>query len=151
MSDTKFISRHPVDQLVEQHELLSSLLVVFEDLSPSQRPEREDLLRRIDEEIDRHIGTQEAIFYPTLLELKDPALHDRVREAMTEHRRLESLATDLRHGDANTDLTVNVLRALVDRHQLYEQEEIFPQAFRLPRVTLNQLGLEIEERRWREE
>src|SRR5690349_20860355 len=122
MSDTRVISRSPVDLLADEHHLLSSLLAAAQDLSPIQVREKASLIRRIDEEISRHIGTEEALFYPTLLELKDPGIHERVGEAMAEHRLLEARSGDLRRArpGAETDLTLDVLKSLVDRHLAYE-------------------------------
>ena len=153
MSDTRLISRSPVDLLTEEHQLLSGLLDAVQGLSPAQVREKTALIRRIDEEISRHIGTEEALFYPTLLELKDPGIHERVGEAMAEHRLLEARSGDLRRArpGGQTDLTLDVLKSLVDRHLEYEQKEVLPLASKLERVTLNQLGLEIEERRMRED
>jgi hemerythrin-like domain-containing protein len=153
MSDTRVISRSPVDLLTAEHHLFASLLEDYEHLPPMQVSERTELIRRIEEEVDRHIGTEESLFYPTLLELKDPVLHERVAEVLAEHRQMEALIDDLRrsHPGAKADLVLDVLRSLVDRHTAYEQKELFPFASRLPRVTRNQLGLEIEERRWRED
>lgn len=152
MSDTRVISRSPFDLLTEEHQLLSSLLSAVQDLSPIQVREKAALLRRIDEEISRHIGTEEALFYPTLLELQDPEIHERVGEAMAEHRMLEARCGDLRRArpGGQADLTLDVLKSLVDRHLAYEQAEVLPLASKLERVTRNQLGLEIEERRMRE-
>ena len=48
------------------------------------------------------------------------------------------------------DLVVDVLKSLADRHLASEEKEVFPLASKLPTVTLHQLGLEIEERRTRE-
>jgi hypothetical protein len=153
MSDTRVVSRNPVDLLMEEHDLLSSLLCAYADLSPTQAREKKCLVRRIEEEIDRHVGTEEALFYPTLLELGDPEIHERVGEAMAEHRMLEARAGDLRRAapGGQTDLVVDVLKSLADRHLAFEQKEVLPLASRLPRVTLNQLGLEIEERQMRED
>jgi len=153
MSDTRVISRSPVDLLTEEHQLLASLLSAAEDLSPAQGRENAALLRRIDEEISRHIGTEEALLYPTLLELKNAEIHERVGEAMAEHRMLEARSGDLKRAapGGKADLTLDVLKSLVDRHLAYEQREILPLASKLERVTLNQLGLEIEERWMRED
>ncbi|MBV8879135.1 MAG: hemerythrin domain-containing protein [Planctomycetaceae bacterium] len=153
MSDTRVISRHPVDLLIEEHELLSSLLTAYEDLSPTQVREKTHLINRIEDEISRHVGTEEALFYPTILELKDPAVHERISEVLAEHRQMETMGGDLRRlqPGASRDLAVDVLKSLVERHISLEQREIFPQASKLERVTINQLGLEIEERRMRED
>jgi len=66
---------------------------------------------------------------------------------------LEARAGDLRRTGpgAKADLTMNVLKSLIERHLAYEQAEVLPLASKLERVTLNQLGLEIEERRMRED
>lgn len=153
MSDTRLLSRHPVDLLVEEHELLASLVAAYEDLSPTQVREKSDLAARIEDEIGRHIGIEESIYYPAMLELKDERLHERVAEALSEHRRMETLGGDLRRArpGAAADLVVNVLRSLVDRHLALEQQDIFPYTSRFERPTLSQLGLEIEERRMRED
>ena len=152
MSDTRLISRSPVELLRREHELLSNLFAAYEEFAPEQVREKAQIVRRIDEEIARHIGTQEALFYPTLLELKDPGIHELVGEAMAEHRMLEARAGDLRRArpGTETELSIDILKTLVQRHLAYEQAEVLPLASRLGRVTLNQLGLEIEER-WMKE
>jgi hypothetical protein len=152
MPDTRFISRNPLDLLMEEHDLLSSLLSAHEDLSPAQEREKNGLVRRIQDEIGRHIGIDEALFFPTLLELKEPEIHERVGEALAEHRMLEARLGDLRRAAPGgpSDLAFDVLKSLADRHLAYEQKEVLPLASRLPRVTLHQLGLEIEERRLKE-
>ncbi len=152
MSNTRFISRNPVDLLTEENDLLSSLLRAYRDLSPVRGREKVSLLRRIEDEIGRHIGTEEALLYPTILQLKDPQIHERVAEAMAEHRLLEARLAELRRSGsgAETELVFDVLKSLADRHLAYERKEVLPLASKLPHVTLNQLGLEIEERRTRE-
>lgn len=152
MSDTRLISRSPVTLLTEEHELLGSLLEAYDDLAPEQTAEQLDLLQRIDEEIARHIGTEEALFYPTLLELRNPRIRERVAEALAEHRVLESVAMNLRESESGRerDAAVKSLRNHVLRHMDFEELEVFPFSLDLPAVTLNQMGLEIEERRTRE-
>jgi len=153
MSDTRAISRSPVDLLTEEQDLLASLLSAYRDLAPIQGREKASLLRRIEDEIGRHIGAEEALLYPALLELKDPKIHERVAEAVAEHGLLEARIADLHRAGAGaqTELAFDVLKALADRHLSYEREEVLPLTSKLPRVTLKQLGLEIEERRMRED
>jgi len=152
MSDTRLISRSPIKLLTEDHELLGSLLEAYDDLAPEQTAEQIDLLQRIDEEIARHIGTEEALFYPTLLQLHDPRVRERVAGALAEHRVLESVAMNVREADTTRerDAAVKSLRRHALRHMDFEELEVFPFCWGLPRVTLNQMGLEIEERRSRE-
>lgn len=152
MSDTRLISRSPVTLLTEEHELLGSLLEAYEDLAPEQTAEQVDLLQRIDEEIGRHIGTEEALFYPTLLELRNSLVRERVAEALAEHRAMETAVAKLRDSESGRerDAAVRALRAQALRHMDFEELEVFPFSLDLPAVTLNQMGLEIEERRTRE-
>jgi hemerythrin-like domain-containing protein len=152
MSDTRLISRSPVNLLTEEHELLSGLLDAYADLSSEQTGEQSELLGRIEEELARHIGTEEALFYPTLLELKDPRVHERVTEALTEHRVLESLVSTLRNADSGPERrsALSTLRTTATRHMDYEELEVFPFCWGLPGITLNEIGLEIEERRTQE-
>lgn len=153
MSDTRVIARRPTHLLMQEHDLLGSLLEIYQDLSPGQVQERADIFRKIEEEIGRHVSIEEALFYPTLLELKDPELHTRVREALADHRALETLVGDLRRVQSETtfDLLMKALHGRVTRHLEYEERKIFPFAARLPRVAQNELGLEIEERQMHEE
>lgn len=152
MSDTRVISRSPITLLTEEHELLGSLLEAYDDLAPEQTAEQVDLLQRIDEEISRHIGTEEALFYPSLLELKDPRVRERVSEALAEHRVLEAIAMNLREADSGREreAALRSLRIHMYRHMDFEELEVFPFCWGLPIVTQNQIGLEIEERRTRE-
>jgi hemerythrin-like domain-containing protein len=152
MSDTRLISRSPVNLLTEEHELLSSFLDAYADLSARQTGEQSELLQRIEEEVGRHIGIEESLFYPTLLELKDPRVHERVAEALTEHRVLESLVSTLRNAEPGPERrsALSTLRTTATRHMDYEELEVFPFCWGLPGITLNQLGLAIEERRTQE-
>lgn len=153
MTDTRVIARRPTHLLTQEHDLLGSLLEVYQDLSPGQVQERTELFRKIEDEIGRHISTEEALFYPTLLELKDPEIHARVREALADHRALETLVGDLHRvqSESTFELLMKALHARTTRHLEYEERKIFPFAIRLPKVTLNELGLEIEERQMHEE
>ena len=153
MSDTRVISRRPTHLLLQEHELLGSLIEAFQDLAPSQVQEKTVLFRRIEEEIGIHVGTEEALFYPTLLELKDPEIHSRVREALADHRALETLVADLRRVQSQStfDLLMKALQARAVRHLEFEERKIFPFASKLPRVAQSQLGLDIEERQMHEE
>jgi hemerythrin-like domain-containing protein len=152
MSDTRLISRSPVNLLMDEHQLLGSLLEAYEGLAPEQMMEKARLTRKIDDEVGRHIGTEESLFYPTLLELKDSRVHERVAEALAEHRVLEALAENLRKAGpgAARDSAVRTLHSHVSRHLDFEEQEVFPFSWGLPGITLNQMGLEIEERRTRE-
>ncbi len=148
MSDTSLISHHPTVLLVNEHELLGSLLDAYQDLSPGQVREKGDLFQRIQEELSRHIRTEEAIFYPALLESTDPRIPAPVEEVFSQHRALESLSANLsRMGPGeNFDLLLAVLRSKTTAHMEFEERNVFPLTRLLPRVSLTQLGLEIEER-----
>lgn len=153
MSDTRVISRRPTHLLLQEHELLGSLIEAYQDLAPSQVLERSGLFRRIEEEIGHHVGTEEALFYPALLELKDPELHSRVREALADHRALETLVGDLHRvqSEGTFDLLMKAFLGCAVRHLEFEERKIFPFAAKLPRVAQTQLGLDIEERQMHEE
>src|SRR5882672_4014880 len=151
MSDTRTISRSPIELLMREHELLNGLLEAYEDLIPAQIQEKEELGRRIQEEIFRHVGTEEALFYPTLMELKDTRIHELIGEVLAEHRELEALAAELQKAGPGpkANLIVTMIRPRAAHHMKNEELEVFPFAWGLPRETLNQMGLEMEERRTR--
>jgi hemerythrin-like domain-containing protein len=153
MSDSRVISRNPVDLLSQEHEKFASLLAAYRDLAPEQAIEKADLFRRIDEELRHHVGTEELLFYPTLTGLDTPGLRERVGEALQQHRLLEELLTGLRRAEPGVpfDRAMSDFRIRVERHLDFEEREVFPRASRLPRVTINQLGLEIEERQMRDD
>ena len=148
MGDTSMISHHPTVLLVREHELLGSLLDAYQDLSPGQVREKNDLFRKIQGELRRHVATEETLFYPALLESTDPRIPKPVEEAFSQHRALESLAANLcRMGPGeNFDLLMALLRSKATSHMEFEERNIFPLAWLLPSVSLKQLGLEIEER-----
>jgi len=152
MSDTRLISRSPVNLLTEEHELLSGLLDAYADLSTEQTGEQSELLQRIEEEVARHIGTEESLFYPALLEMKNARVHELVAEALTEHRVLESLVSTLRNAESGPERrsALSTLRTTATRHMDYEELEVFPYSWGLFGIMFNQLGLEIEERRTQE-
>jgi len=153
MPDSRLISRNPVDLRTQEHELLGSLLEIYEDLAPEQVREKGGLFRRIEQEIYEHVGTEEALFYAALLELNDPELRVHVGEALGGHRLLEALLADVHRArsQGQFDLAMSRLRSHAYRHMEFEQQSLFPLASHFSASTLNQLSLEIESRQMRAE
>ena len=153
MSESRVIARNPVDLLSHEHLLLESLLDAYQELDSRQVQQKKELFRRIEHEVSDHIRTEELLLYPTLMKLEDALARELVARALEAHRRIECVLADLRGPGSEPTLDgrgMALLRNYTRWHMEFERKEIYPLASRLPHVTLNQLGLELEMRLFKE-
>ena len=110
--------------------------------------EREDLARRICDELTVHARIEEEIFYPALRQaLPDAA--DVVDEGIEEHQEAKALIASIREAGAagdELDRLVSELARAIEHHVKEERDELFPKAKAAPSLDLAGLGERLRER-----
>ena len=110
-----------------------------------KRPALEErkIFGEIFHELEIHIAIQEKHFFPALREAT-PLGAGAVDEALEDHRRIESILTELANlepGQRQFESSIGLLRERVERHFEKEEGEIFPLAERaLAARPLEELG-----------
>jgi iron-sulfur cluster repair protein YtfE (RIC family) len=138
--------------LRNEHELLKALFDKFK--KPSSRTQsngRKELFNEIQREILIHSQIESEIFYPALAGTSSARAHELVSTAVREHNSVEKVLQELNGmniADKNFDAKMDQLIDDVDQHIAMEEEEIFDEARKnLPEFRLEELGLEMEDRR----
>jgi hemerythrin superfamily protein len=112
-----------------------------------QESVKEELARKICDELTAHAAVEEEIFYPAVrAEIGDDDLMD---EAVVEHASVKVLIAEIgkgRRGNDMFDAKVTVLGEYVKHHVKEEQNEMFPKA-RKSGVDLKELGARIQQRK----
>jgi hemerythrin superfamily protein len=137
--------------LRKDHELLTSLFAKYKrglSRSPNGKKEAFEEIRK---EIDLHSQMETEIFYPALENTTSTRARELVAAAAKDHRTMESVLEDLdslNFQDKGFDAKVLQLFELIEAHIGSEEEEIFDEARKnLPEYRLEELGLEMEDRR----
>lgn len=136
--------------LRDDHETVQNLL---DRLSKAKgASQREQLLGKVTEELQRHTRLEEQIFYP--------AYRDAVRssedrqlyfEATEEHHAVDMIIPEVQATDAGSEqfaARAKVLKDLVEHHIEEEEKQMFPKARKaLGNERLRELGMELAEAR----
>ena len=138
--------------LRHDHETLTALFNKFNKPS-SARPGngKKDLFNEIRRELLLHSQMEQEVFYPALSATSSARATELVSTAEEEHRSVERLLQELSSmngSEKNFDAKMTQLMEEVERHIEREEEEIFDEARKnLPEYRLEELGLEMEDRR----
>lgn len=138
--------------LRNDHETVKSLFDKFKKANGgrSQNSKR-DLFNDIRREILIHSQMELEIFYPALAATSSERATDLVSMAEREHHTAEKLLQELSlmgPADKDFETKMSTLMDEVGRHIEMEEEEIFDEARKnLPEYRLEELGLEMEDRR----
>lgn len=138
--------RNPADLLIHDHFHLKDLFADYERLVPGERERKDELVRRIEEELRLHFRIEERLLYPSLLSLKSKAVEELVRTARNEHKALLGACRDLVRSDEKEQ--ARIMKALfkqIDTYVAFEEKRLLPWIESLPGVTLREMALEIEE------
>jgi len=112
---------------------------------------RKELFSEIRREILIHSQMEMEIFYPALAGTASARATELVSEAEREHHSVEKLIQELNLMNTSDKVFETKLDQLMDevtRHIEMEEEEIFDEARKnLPEFRLEELGLEMEDRR----
>ena len=138
--------------LRNDHEALKTLFNRFKQSAGVRNQNgKKDLFNEIQEEILIHSQTEQEIFYAELSATSSTRAAELVSTAEQEHRSIEKLLHELsgmNGSEQNFESTMGQLMDQVMRHIEMEEEEIFDEARKnLPEYRLEELGLEMEQRR----
>ena len=147
MSDTRVSAKTPMQLLKQDHRTVKELFNEYAKLQPADRDGKEQLFRKINEELTIHSEIEERLFYPAVRDVPTDEARDLVSEAVEEHRIVKTLLeelSDLDPGSASFEAKMKVLRETVLHHAEEEEKEMFAQAKQLPKETLENLVIEME-------
>jgi hemerythrin-like domain-containing protein len=137
--------------LKNDHEALRTLFSRLAKAAARNQNGKKELFNEIQKEILIHSQMETEIFYPALAATSSTVAHELVAKALDEHQALEELLQQLNGmsaQDRNFDAKLNHLIEEVNRHIDTEEDEIFDEARKnLPEYRLEELGLEMEDRR----
>jgi len=136
--------------LRNDHETLEGLFTRFKKVS-SRNNEKRELFSEIYREILIHSQMEAEVFYPALAATPSARAAELLSTAEQEHRAVEQLLQELNGmngSDKNFEVKMAKLMEDVSRHIQMEEEDIFDEARKnLPEFRLEELGLEMEDRR----
>jgi len=137
--------------LRNDHDALKALFNKFNKPSARNQNGKKELFSEIRREILVHSQMEEEIFYPTLSATASTEAAALVKKAEQQHHAVEKLLEELRTmnaSDKNFETKMALLMEAVVAHIQMEEEEIFDEARKnLPEYRLEELGLEMEDRR----
>lgn len=136
------------DHIAVKHLFVEYARLAFQPDRLATAPLRDELAKRICDELTVHAQIEEEIFYPALRDAL-PDGGDLVDEAEAEHQQAKQLIADIREvsepGDA-MDMLVAALNVAIDHHVKDERDELFPKAKVAPGLDLAGLGEELRQR-----
>ena len=137
--------------LKKDHEAVRSLFARYKKVVGRAQNGKKELVEEIRREILIHSQMETEIFYPAVSGTASTQAEELVSSAMEEHRTVEKLLRDLASPNGNDrqfDAKMNTLIEEVNRHMDREEGDIFDEARKnLPEYRLEELGLEMEDRR----
>ena len=137
--------------LRNEHENLKSLFNKYKKPSIRNANGKKELFNDIRKEIQLHSQMEIEIFYPALSGTSSTTAVDLVATAIQEHEAIENSLQELDNmapADRAFDTKMTALMDAVTGHIEKEEEEIFEEARKtLPEFRLEELGLEMEDRR----
>src|SRR6267142_6651228 len=132
--------------LKEDHEKVADLLERIDSTTERGIKTREDLFKRLKNELDVHTRIEETIFYPALEEEEET--RDITLEAFEEHRLVKQLLSELESMDKVDEqwtAKFTVLKENIEHHVEEEEDEMFKKARKgLSDADLQALGSRLE-------
>jgi hemerythrin superfamily protein len=140
-----------IELLKKDHQKVAGLFKQYESAGAEAFAKKEELFRRIKQELDIHARIEEEIFYPAAKQVPDEEARELVAEAAEEHKQVKILLAELDGMDAEDerfDAKMKVLQEDVEHHVEEEENELFPKARKgLGSDRLEDLGRQLEYRR----
>lgn len=137
--------------LRNEHENLKSLFNNYKKPNVRNGNGKKELFNDIQREILLHSQMESEIFYPALSGTSSTTAVELVSTAQEEHAAIETTLQELsgmNPADRSFETKMSELMDAVTRHIQREEEEIFDEARKnLPEFRLEELGLEMEDRR----
>ena len=115
----------PLELLTQQHDELLGLL---DTLASSDEPARARAFADLAEALPDHLAAEQELLYPIIGAQLPASVHE---ELVAEHVEIKRVLADLLWfglDDADAPRRIATLRALVDGHTAYQEEELFETA-----------------------
>jgi len=145
-----YMSLHnAVAMIKEDHRRVESLYQDYQRLD-GQPAQQRPVVEHICRELEIHAKLEEDIFYPAVQTRVSEDGPDLVEEAIKEHKEMKRLISQLQTGGlAGTDYNkiVHQLMRGVQHHVREEEEEMLPRAEQQLSHSLEQLGMQMQQRK----
>jgi uncharacterized membrane protein len=138
-----------VAMIQEDHRRVESLYQDYQRLD-GQPTEQRPVVEHICDALEIHAKLEEDIFYPAVQARVRQDGPDLVAEAIKEHKEMKRLIGQLQSGglaDADYNKTVHQLMRDVQHHVHEEEEEMLPRAEQQLGNSLEQLGMQMQQRK----
>lgn len=140
-----------IELLKKDHQKVAGLFKQYESAGEDAATKKEELFRRIKQELDIHARIEEEIFYPAARQVPVEEAKELVAEAHEEHKQVKTLLAELDGMDAEGeqfDAKMKVLKEDVEHHVEEEEDGLFPKVKKgLGSERLEDLGRQLEYRR----
>jgi hemerythrin-like domain-containing protein len=134
--------------LRNEHEIVKGLFARFKKGNGRATNGKQGLFEEIRREILLHSQMEMEIFYPALAGTPSTTAGDLTATAEQEHREIEKLLDSINPQDKLFETKMEELMNAVTAHIEMEENQIFDEARKsLPEYRIEELGLEMEERR----
>lgn len=134
--------------LKTDHDKVKELFSQFDALGDGATKTKQDLARKICQELTVHARIEEEVFYPRVRKAGEEE-KDEVLEGLEEHKLIKELVAELEGmtpEDETFDAKVKVLKEQVEHHVKEEEGEMFPRVRKaIKEAELIRLGGELTE------
>ncbi len=146
------MTTNAIELLKEDHRKVKKLLQELAETTTRAEKTRQQLLHKIEQELQVHTRLEEEIFYPAFKKAGGAEFAQAYFEALEEHRTVEELVLpDLKNTDPTSEKfsgRAKVLKELVEHHAEEEESEMFKQAKKaMSSEVLQQLGEQMKRRK----
>ena len=134
--------------LRNEHDIVKGLFARFKNGNGRASNGKQGLFEEIRREILLHSQMEMEIFYPALAGTPSTTAEKLMSTAEEEHREIEKLLESINPQDKLFETKMDELMNAVTAHIDMEEDQIFDEARKiLPEYRIEELGLEMEERR----
>ena len=134
--------------LRNEHEMVKDLFDRYKKGNGRAPNGKQGLFEEIRREILLHSQMEMEIFYPALAGTPSTTAGKLTSTAEEEHRKIEKLLESINPQDKHFETKMDELMNAVTAHIEMEEDQIFDEARKsLPEYRIEELGLEMEERR----
>lgn len=116
---------HITEKLHQDHQKVEKLFQKLKDTSDGAEKTRQDLCKKLKDELLAHAEFEEAVFYPAVRERAEAD----ISEAIEEHKEVETMLQEIEQMEPTSEEFMEKIQQLeeaVKHHVEEEENEIFP-------------------------
>jgi hemerythrin superfamily protein len=139
-----------IDMLKADHKKVKALFRQYEAAGDRAYQKKKGIAEEVFTEIMVHSTLEEELFYPAVKEQTDKAGRDLVAESIEEHHLVSTLIKEMKAldpKDERYDAKFSVLMENVEHHIEEEEDELFPEAEDVLADAIEDLGVQMKERK----